>query len=118
MTERFSSIHIQQFQVLGATKDDACSAEIRIWSVSQIAAMAKVNTIWQCNTISFASKFKLYKSLVTLILLYGCVTRTLLADSEKKKEPEFRNQVPEESSPHLLLGAQDQRLGAEQDQLP
>ena len=25
--------------------------------------------------------------------------------------------VPEETSPHLLLGAQDQRLGAEQDEL-
>ena len=30
----------------------------------------------------------------------------------------IRNQVPQETSPHLLLGAQDQRLGAEQDQLP
>ena len=28
------------------------------------------------------------------------------------------NQVPEETSPHLLLGAQDQRLGVEQDQHP
>ena len=35
-----------------------------------------------------------------------------------KKDPGLRNQVPEETSPHLLLGAQDQRLGAEQDQLP
>ena len=35
-----------------------------------------------------------------------------------RKDPGFRNQVPEEASPHLLLGAQDQRLGAEQDQLP
>ena len=30
----------------------------------------------------------------------------------------FQNQAPEETSPHLLPGAQDQRLGAEQDQLP
>ena len=35
----------------------------------------------------------------------------------KKTDPGFRNQVPEETSPHLLFGAQDQRLGAEQDQL-
>ena len=34
--------------------------------------------------ISFASKFKPYKSLVTSILLYGCETWTLLADSEKR----------------------------------
>ena len=39
--------------------------------------------IWWFNTISFASKFKLYKSLVTSIHLYGCETWTLLADSEK-----------------------------------
>ena len=39
--------------------------------------------IWRFNTISFASKFKLYKSLVTSILIYGCETWTLLADSEK-----------------------------------
>ena len=33
-------------------------------------------------------------------------------------DPDFQNQVHEETSPHLLLGAEDQRLGAEQDQLP
>ena len=31
----------------------------------------------------FASKFKLYKSLVTSILLFGCETLTQLADSEE-----------------------------------
>ena len=82
---------------------------------SAIAAMARFNRIWQCNTISFAGKFKLYESLVTSFLLYCCKTWTLTL---KKKDPGFRNQVPEETSPHLLLGAQDQRLGAEQDQLP
>ena len=35
-----------------------------------------------------------------------------------KKNSGFRNQVPKETSPRLLLGAQDQRLGAEQNQLP
>ena len=37
----------------------------------------------RCNTISFRNKIKLYKSFVTAILLSGCKTRTLLADSEK-----------------------------------
>ena len=46
--------------------------------------MARLNRIWQCNTISFTSKFKLHKSLVTSILLYGCETWTLLADSEER----------------------------------
>ena len=43
-----------------------------------MAAMARLNKIWRCNTIGLASKFKLYKSLVTSILLYICETRTLL----------------------------------------
>ena len=53
---------------------------------SAMAAMSGLNRIWRCNTISFTSKFKLYKSLVTSILLHGCETWTLLADSPKKKK--------------------------------
>ena len=98
----------QQCQYLPSLcKDGICPAEITIRATLAKAAMATLNRIWRCNTNSFASKFKLYKSLVTSILLYGCDTWTLL-----------RNQVPKETSPHLLSGAQDQRLGAEQDQLP
>ena len=48
-----------------------------------MAAIARLNRIWRCNTISFASRFKLYKSLVTSIL-YGCETWSLLADSKKR----------------------------------
>ena len=32
---------------------------------SAMAAMARLNRIWLCNTISFATKFKLCESLVT-----------------------------------------------------
>ena len=49
-----------------------------------MAAMARLNRIWWCNTNSFEGKFKRYKSLVISILLYGCETWTLLADSEKR----------------------------------
>ena len=91
-------------------KDSTCSADVRIRIASAMAAMARLNRILRCNTISFASKVKLQKPLVTSILLYGCETWTLLADSEKRMQ--------EETSPYLLLRAQDQRLGAEQDQLP
>ena len=49
---------------------------------------------------------KLYLS----ILLYNCETWTLLADSEKK-DPGFQNHVQEETSPYLLLGAQDSVTG-------
>ena len=77
--------------------------------------MMPVFSILQQNEQSILKlKFKLYKSHVTSILFHGCETWTLLADSEKK-DPGLRS---EETSPHLLLRAQDQRLGAEQDQLP
>ena len=73
------------FKYLWATlcKDGTCSAEVRIRITSARAAMARLNSIWRCNTISFASKFKLYESPVTSILLYGYETWTLLADSEE-----------------------------------
>ena len=82
-----------------------------------MTAMARLNRTWRCNTISIASKFKLYKSFVTSMFLYGCKTWSLLADS-KQKGLNLRKQVPEEASPYLLHGARDQRLGAEQDQFP
>ena len=81
-----------------------------------MAAMSRLNRIWRCNTIRFASKLKLYNSLVAFMLLYGHETWTLLADSVEK-DPDFPNQVREGTPPCLLFGAQDQRLGAEQDQL-
>ena len=55
--------------------------------------MDRLNRIWWCSTISFTRKFKLYKSLVTSILLLGCETwlvklvlraQSLVADSEKR----------------------------------
>ena len=76
-------LEVTTFKCLGATlcKVGNCSAEVRIRIAS---AKAKVNRSSQCNIISFAGKFKLYTSLVTSILLYGCETWTLLADSEKR----------------------------------
>ena len=47
-----------------------------------MSAMARLNRTWWSNTNSFTSKFKLHKSLLTSILLFGCETWTLLADSE------------------------------------
>ena len=72
---------VTSFKYLGATlcKEGICSSEVRIAS-----AMARLSRTWRCNIISFASKFKFYKSLVTSILFYGCETRTILADSGKK----------------------------------
>ena len=96
---------------MGATicKDGTCSGEVWIRTASAVAAITRLDGIWRWNANSFATMFKLYKSFVTAILLYGCETWT--------KGPDFWNQVHEETSLHPLLGAQDQRLGAEQDQL-
>ena len=70
-----------RFKYMGATcKDGTCSAKVNIRIASAIAAMARLNRIWWYNTISFASKFKLYKFLVTSILLFSCETWTLLVD--------------------------------------
>ena len=79
--------------------------------------MATLNRILRCNTASFTSKFKFNNSLVTSILFCGCETWTLLAHSQEK-DSGYRNLAHEETSPYLQLGAQDQRLGVEQDRLP
>ena len=47
--------------------------------------MAKLSSIWK-SSISFFTKFHLYKSLVVSVLLYGCETWTLLADTERRIE--------------------------------
>ena len=79
-------VEVTSFQYLGATlcKDGTFSAKVCIRIPSAMVAVAKLNRIWRCNTISIASNFKLYKSLVTSILLYGCETWNLLADSAKR----------------------------------
>ena len=78
---------------------------------------SQTERIWWCYTISLTGKFKLCKSLFTSLFLYGREARTLVADSDKK-DSDLRNRVSEETSPHLLIGAQDQQLVVEQIQLP
>ena len=77
---------VTSFKYLEATlcKDGTLSATFRIRIASAMAAMARLNVIWRYNTVSFGSKFRFYKSLVTSILVYGCETWTLPADSEKR----------------------------------
>ena len=50
-----------------------------------MAAMARLNRIWRSNTISFPTKFKLYKSLVASILLYGLTAYGIEFSTEKSK---------------------------------
>ena len=76
---------VTSFKYLGATlcKDGTYCAEVCIRITSAMAAMARLNKIWHCHTLRFASRFKLYKFPIISILLYGCETWTLLADSER-----------------------------------
>ena len=76
---------VSSFKYLGATltKDGTCKTEIHIWIVAATAAMARLTRVRKSN-ISFQTKFKLYKSLVISILLYGCETWTLLAETERR----------------------------------
>ena len=55
------------FKYPGATlcKNGTCSAEIWIRIASAMAAMARQNRIWWCNTVSFTNKVKFYKTLLT-----------------------------------------------------
>ena len=73
---------VTSFKYLGATlcKGGTCSAEVCI-RIASVMAEIRLNKIWQRSTMSFASKFELYKSIVTSILLYGCETWTLLAET-------------------------------------
>lgn len=76
---------VASFKYLGATltKDGTCTAEVRIRLGTATSAMARLSRVWRSN-ISFKSKFRLYKSLVVSVLLYGCETWTLLADMERR----------------------------------
>lgn len=77
---------VNSFKYLGATlsKDGSCTAEVRIRIAAAMAAMARLSRIWKSSNISFTTKYRLYQSLVVSILLYGCETWTLLADSERR----------------------------------
>ena len=110
---------LTSFKYLGTTtlcKDGTLSAEIRIRIASVMAAMARLNRIWRCNTISFKKASSSSTSLLSSPASSTAVTQGLCLLTEKLN-PGFRKQVHLETSLHLLHGAQDQSLGTEQDEL-
>ena len=76
---------VHQFKYLGATlsKDGGSTAEVCIRIAQAISAMARLERVWR-SRITFQTKYKLFKSLVVSILLYGCESWTLMAVTEKK----------------------------------
>ena len=77
---------VTTFKYLGATltKDGRSTTEIKTRLAMATAAMAKLQRVWKSKEISFPTKTKLYKALVVSILLYGCESWTLTAESTKK----------------------------------
>ena len=77
---------VMAFKYLGATltKDGRSTAEIKMRLAIATASMVKLNKIWSSKDISFATKIKLFKTLVLSTLLYGCESWTLTADSTKR----------------------------------
>ena len=50
------------------------------------AAFTKLNKVWNSNQISWKTNFKLYKSIVRPVLLYGCETWKIIESDERKLE--------------------------------
>lgn len=76
---------VKKFKYLGAViaSDGTSIHEIKSRMATATAAMSKLHPIWR-SKISSHIKLKLYKSLVVSILLYGCESWTLTAESENK----------------------------------
>ncbi|KAL8564069.1 hypothetical protein ACOMHN_034546 [Nucella lapillus] len=77
---------VDSFKYLGSiiTKDGSSTKEIRTRLSLASSALTKLDTIWKSNTISLPVKIRLYKSLVISILLYGCKSWTLNAETERR----------------------------------
>ena len=115
--QRFQKVTSCKYLGTIPCKDDTCSAEICIRIDSAVTAMARLNRIWWSNTISSARQVQVAQVSCHLhppLWLWNMHPDCWL----REKNPQFLNQVPDETSSHLLLGAQDQQLGVEQDQLP
>ena len=77
---------VDAFKYLGSTltKDGGSSTEIKIRIGAATSAMARLNKIWRSKDISFPTKLKLYKALIVSILLYGCESWTLTAETSRR----------------------------------
>ena len=77
---------VDSFKYLGATvtKKGRSTVEVKTRLAMATSALARLFKIWKSNNISFSTKFKLYKSLVLSIALYGCESWTLTAELEKR----------------------------------
>ena len=77
---------VDAFKYLGSTltKDGRSTTEIKTRISIATSAMARLTKIWRSRDISFHTKMKLYKALIVSILLYGCESWTMTAETTKR----------------------------------
>ena len=77
---------VNSFKYLGATltKDGRSTTEIKTRIAMATSALARLDKIWKSREMWFGTKYKLYKSLVQSIFLYGCESWTLTAETTKR----------------------------------
>ena len=77
---------VDKFMYLGSALSKDCSSSTAVCTRIHTASaeMARPDREWKSNKISFPTKFRLYRSLMVSILLYGCEAWTLLVDIEKR----------------------------------
>ena len=79
---------VQKFKYLGytLTSDGKCRTEIKKRIAIAKASFQKMNTILKNRNISFSTKLRVLKTYVWSILLYGCETWTITAETKKNLE--------------------------------
>ena len=79
---------VQKFKYLGytLTSDGKCRTEIKKRIAIAKASFQKMSTILKNRNISFSTKLRVFKTYVWSILLYGCETWTITAETKKNLE--------------------------------
>ena len=79
---------VQKFKYLGytLTSDGKCRTEIKKRKAIAKASFQKMSTILKNRNISFSTKLRVFKTYVWSILLYGCETWTITAETKKNLE--------------------------------
>lgn len=75
---------VESFKYLGSliTSNGTSDKEIQTRINAATSCMIRLKTIWKSKDISVKTKIRLYKSLVILVLSYGCESWTLLLDHD------------------------------------
>ena len=76
---------VTSFKYLGSVvTDEGSKLEILSRIALTTAALTTLKPVWNDRSISFSSKIRLMRSLVTSILLYACESWTLTAELQKR----------------------------------